>query len=418
MLKIIKREYPRRLFSFILSTIFLFLIEQLLFVSLLSLNLQDYWSLSLIILPILIVLMKKVLGKKDIRTHSIYSVSLTSGILVFFSLKFTHFNLYIIKNIGFSIFISIVLLLIILISSKNKEENENHLSKSNSSKKVFNLFYVNTSKAHEIAMLIDNKIMKAVENEQISENFLKYNNSLNFKGNKQLGLETGIYKEENSKVRVYENFDVKMTKSIMLRKIYDSIKNDKNTEKFSSGDLVLFENIELTQNNADDTAMILNVLQDSQIKNNSTEDIELNLNKMLNRILDDFSIDYTFSYNNEGKENYLIQLPFNDDSNFENGYRHNDLQLGQISLIGIYRGEIDFSKKDSTSSKFLQMISDSYNNSPSETQQKLLKSSSEQTESNQTPFNLRYTKLDDKLHLVDVIAIIQDLKLESSGENI
>lgn len=417
MFKTIKRIIAGEKINFILFTIFLFLIEHLIFGSLLSFNLHDYWALSLIILPTLIIFMKKVFGEEKLSSHFIYFTSLASGILMILSLQFPHFNSYIMSNLNVTIFISIVLLLIILVSSKNNEENPRYTPKGVSPKKVFNLFYINTPKAHEIAMLIDNKIMKALENEQISENLLKHNNLLNFKGFEQLGLEAGFTKEENSKVRVYENFDVKMTKSIMLRKIYDSIQNDKNTENFNTGDLVLFENIELTQRNADDTAMILNALQDSQIKNNSTEDVELNLNKMVNRILDDFSIDYSFSYGEQEEKNYLIQLPFNNDFNFENGYRPNDLQLGKLSLIGIYRGEIDFSKKDSTSSKFLQMISDSYNNSSSKTQQKLLKPSSEQPKSLQNPFRLGYTKLDDTLHLVDVIAIIQDLKIESGDEN-
>ena len=41
---------------------------------------------------------------------------------------------------------------------------------------------------------------------------------------------------------------------------------------------------------------------------------------------------------------YIIQFPYKYTDNFENGYQHNDLQLGKLSLIGIYRGEIDFSK--------------------------------------------------------------------------
>lgn len=38
--------------------------------------------------------------------------------------------------------------------------------------------------------------------------------------NDKFHVETGYSKGNSSKKRVYENFDVKMTKSIMLREIY------------------------------------------------------------------------------------------------------------------------------------------------------------------------------------------------------
>lgn len=51
-------------------------------------------------------------------------------------------------------------------------------------------------------------------------------------------------------------------------------------------------------------------------------------------MLDDFTIDYTFKYKwkNESEEQYIIQLPYKSSDNFENGYQHNDLQLGRLSL--------------------------------------------------------------------------------------
>ena len=79
-------------------------------------------------------------------------------------------------------------------------------------------------------------------------------------------------------------------------------------------------------------------------------------------MLDDFTIDYTFKYKwkNENDEQYIIQLPYKSSDNFENGYQHNDLQLGKLSLIGIYRGKVNFSERDSISSKFLDLMKDSF----------------------------------------------------------
>ncbi|MGL5259567.1 MAG: hypothetical protein ACRC7V_05605 [Lachnospiraceae bacterium] len=58
----------------------------------------------------------------------------------------------------------------------------------------------------------------------------------------------GYSLEESAKKCVYEIFDVKNTKSIMLRKIYNSVHNN-NQKKLKEGQLVLFKNIELKQRN-------------------------------------------------------------------------------------------------------------------------------------------------------------------------
>lgn len=221
---------------------------------------------------------------------------------------------------------------------------------------------------------------------------------------------------------MYENFDVKTTKSIMLRKIYETaLYNTK--EKLVEGDLVLFENIELQQRNVDDTVMILNILQDSKIKNQGNEDLEINLNKMMEKMLDDFTIDYTFKYKwkNEDEKSYIIQLPYKSSDNFENGYQHNDLQLGKLSLIGIYRGKIDFSKRESISSKFLEMMEASIlsDNSTDKTDriEEIMKLSYNENMENSSSVDFRHHKLDKIISLIDVIAIIQEINIHSKREN-
>lgn len=283
------------------------------------------------------------------------------------------------------------------IQIKNNEKKED----------LFNLFYINTSKIHEIAMLIDNKIMKTIEKQHNLEDITKSDFSLNFN---KLGLNNS--KENINKKNVFENFDVKTTKSILLRKIYTSIKNNSFNEK-KLGDILLFKNIGLNQKNTDDTVMILNVLKDMDMKNISNDDnIELNFSKMINEMLDDFTIDYTFKDNGE---NYLIRIPYKTKENFENNYSHNDLQLGKLSIIGIYRGKINFSKISSISSKFLEMLSESYNNKADDNESKdsdNLLSSSKSEKLNDPDFKFTGNKLKGDHHLIDLIAIIQEINIQ------
>ena len=277
---------------------------------------------------------------------------------------------------------------------------------------LFNLFYINTSKVHEIVMLIDNKIMKTVEREQVSEELLKSTASIATKAGLLSG-ETSIQKEDNSKKRVYENFDVKTTKSIMLRKLYEVAKDNNTNGNVSEGKLILFKNVELKRRNIDDTVLILNVLQDSKLKNQGNDSNEINMNKMMEKMLDDFTIDYEFNQNVLTGENNkcLIQLPYKSNENFENGYQHNDLQLGKLSIVGIYRGEIDFSKRETVSSKFINMLYESYKNESTNQEDEIMKISSEKGKQQKFPFDFKPNKLSEKMHLIDVIAIIQELNI-------
>lgn len=373
-----------------------------------KINLQFVWPVaSLLIYVIFLMFIRGINWKPSIRL--VGAVNLCSLLLIMVYTKYP--NLYAIVNNNIELVVYVVVAIIffnIILNRTFLENKEKILRKEKGKKKLFNLFYVNLSKVHEIAMLIDNKIMKTVEREQISEELLKYNSSIGLKDSKQLGFETGYIREENSKKKVYENFDVKTTKSIMLRKLYETIKNNKNKKEFRLGQIVLFENIELQQRNIDDTVMILNVLKDSNIKSDPDEELELNLNKMMERMLDDFTIDYKF----EDKNNeYIIQLPYKDTDSFENGYHHHDLQLGKLSLIGIYRGDIDFSEKDSVSSKFLEVTMKAQENTLKKTKSGMKSSNNIDTE-NENPFKLDYKKLDGQLHLIDTIAIIQELNID------
>lgn len=391
------------------------LIECSIYQALIKIGFKEYWITIPAVLYLIVLLIFSFLRKPIFSSKLLAIVNLGALVMLFFYISMDNINAWIIKNSSLLSFIVVLLFFFnLIISTKAKKVSEDD-NKSESYNNLFNLFYINTSKVHEIVMLIDNKIMKAIEREQISEELLKYNSSLSLSVPNKLTTEIGYVKEDNSKKKVYESFDVKTTKSIMLRKIYETIKsiNQQIRNVLSIGDLVIFENIELRQRNVDDTVFVLNILRDSNIKNSSNDSVEINLNKMMDKMLDDFTIDYIFTYKmNNIEKKYIIQLPFKNSDNFENGYQHNDLQLGKLSLIGIYRGEIDFSQRESTSSKFLELMSKSYKNELQNVSDGIMKSSNAGTKTTDIEFDFNHNKLNDTLHLIDVIAIIQELNID------
>lgn len=397
-------------------TLTLFLAQYALYHLLFHFKMQKIWIALPIVIYVFLSLVKKRIKRLQAISVSLESTIFLSFFLLFMYIRFDLITIWVEKHFDVLAVIIILALFINLAISRFKKVESNTENKKDSSTQLFNLYYLNTSKAHEIAMLIDNKIMKTIEREQISEELLKYNASTTVGQREIVSADVGYSLEDNSKKRVYENFDVKTTKSIMLRKIYETaLKKKGNQQNLQVGDLTIFENIELQQMNIDDTVMILNVLQDSKINNQSNDSMEINLSKMMDKMLDDFTIDYMFTIEKNGKEpkQFIIQIPYKATENFENGYQHNDLQLGKLSLIGIYRGNINFSKRDSISSKFLEMMSDSYNQ---EIQKKEnieeMKLSSSGAMSDSIQFKFNHKKLNEEMHLIDVIAIIQELNFD------
>lgn len=360
------------------------------------------------------------LGNKIFRYNISEQWNITATIITFFVLCIVE-NLNIVNQVyarnRFTILTILtgIFFISVLILKNDAHIKENSVSSKNSTHEdLFNLFYINTSKVHEIAMLIDNKIMKTVEREQISEELLRITSTFSAKTSTLSG-ETSAEKEDNYKKRVYENFDVKTTKSIMLRKLYEVAKNNNKTiQNILPGQLILFKDVELKRRNIDDTVMILNVLRDSKLKNQENDSIEINMNKMMEKMLDDFTIDYQFEQSILGdcdKMKCLIQLPYKSNENFENGYQHNDLQLGKLSIVGIYRGKIDFSKRESVSSRFLDLIFESYKSETDQNDDDIMKESSVTKEQKEFSLDFRPNKLSEEMHLIDVIAIIQELNI-------
>ena len=348
-------------------------------------------------------------------------VNLISIIVSYFCLSIINgFERVFIENypVILSVLVYIIFINVLFLCFFGNKNSVAEISNNYLSKDLFNLFYINTSKAHELAMLLDNKIMKRVEKEQISEELLKTTSLIDSKTNLVSG-EISIQKEDNYKKRVYENFDVKMTKSIMLRELYEVAKLSSN-KNLSSGQLILFRDVELEQRNINDTVMFLNICKDINLKNQGDENFEINVNKMLETMLDDFTIDYQFEHyisDNHQNEEFLIQLPYKSDENFENGYFHNDLQLGKLSIIGIYRGKIDFSKRESISSKFLEFFSEFSTQKKHGTDYDVMMDSEIIENSENYSFNFKINKLSKQMHLIDVVAIIQEVKFNRELEN-
>ena len=75
-----------------------------------------------------------------------------------------------------------------------------------------------------------------------------------------------------------------------------------------------------------------------------TETDEYDFNKLSKAILKDYSYKLKgslFLPNQENEEEFRIKIPFLFENEFENDYNIEDLLIGEVTLIGIYKGRIE-----------------------------------------------------------------------------
>ena len=272
----------------------------------------------------------------------------------------------------------------------------------------------NSAKSYEIATLIDDTVKTTIQKENSS--------TTSHKNFFEIGTRNGLYSgygnsnELTTESKISESFEVKSTKSTIFRKVYEMSKNFQ-AENIEQGDLIKFDSVTLNPVNAQDIPLILQVLQASKLDNPSTEGIELNMSNLLSTFLTDYTIDYSFK---QGNEKFLVRFPYGEVEGFENGYRHSDFQLGKLNLVGIDRGKINFSEVDTMSTKFLEFMSKQIkkNNVTNNVKDIIPKSSSsEKSDESGSEFEIdfNYEKLNGTYHLIDVIAVVQKINVESES---
>ena len=114
------------------------------------------------------------------------------------------------------------------------------------------------------------------------------------------------------------------------------------------GDLVLLKNATLELLNAEEsyavTKMILNgAFKDTKISSNSDDmKIEFDLSAMINSLLKDCVYELGCSV---GNKKYMLTIPMTFENDFENSYNIYDLQVGSVTIVGIYRGKRQYDKR-------------------------------------------------------------------------
>lgn len=279
----------------------------------------------------------------------------------------------------------------------------------------FNIYYLNFSKVYEMAMMINNVILTKIETDKSSsfEEHYGFTSSISAQGTKQFldGIKASISVEaretSTSSSRVVESLDVKTTKSILLRRVIEQCASETSLKNSAEGDLVKVDRVKLELLNEESLRQFL-ILRRDALKGMRVEGMEVN--NLINSMLQDYAyilkgLVYDESMKKSEPE-IIIKIPMEIQSEFENKYSINDLLIGHVSIVGIYKGIVD--EEFITSNTFTYFQEAGARKEKQEaTASKIIKSNmrsvSHDTETKEN---------DDDHHFIDTLAIIQDVAFD------
>ena len=209
-------------------------------------------------------------------------------------------------------------------------------------KSLFNIYYINFAKVYEIKMMLGNEIStsKNVEHGESSSVNAQLDGKLKFNLlAKSGGVEGKIQGESSGSQKVIETFEVKTTKSVILKEILDSAKKMENFKSVHEGELIVIDDVRLNlQNEAE--LRIAKFISNGSLKGFVVPNANgLDMNNVFNSMLKDYAYKLKGRIEN-GNDQLIVKIPFTFENEFESGYNVDDMTIGNVTIVGIYKGQI------------------------------------------------------------------------------
>lgn len=280
---------------------------------------------------------------------------------------------------------------------------------------IFNIFYINFPKVYEIKMMLNNvvSIQKQIEKEATGEG------DIDIKGKLGLNIleffkfgevETNANIKGSGSRKVLETFETKTTKSIILSEVVEKAKLIKKFEKVNEGELVIIDEVKLSLENEDELRVVKFInsgaFKDMMIPGANG----LDMNNLFNSMFKDYAYKIKGKLI-EGEENILIKIPLTFENEFESSYAVDDLFVGKVSLVGLYKGKIKVDELKN-SFEYFQEFGQLQNimQKPKE-EEEIQNSHYEVSNVTNNAFNFKSSGDGKDYHYIDLLAIIQNVKV-------
>lgn len=287
---------------------------------------------------------------------------------------------------------------------------------------IFNIYYINLPKVYEIKMMLDNVILL---NKKLEKN-------KNIEGQTELGAKFDIgnkfFKLLNvegdgkgrisgsSAQKVLETFEVKNTKSVILKEVLENSKLIKSFENVVEGELIRVNNVSLTLENEPELRVVKLFTSDA-FKGMTVPGAKgFDLNNLFNSMFKDYA--YKLKGTILGlEENILIKIPMTFENEFESSYSVDDLFIGKVSLVGLYKGKIKLRELKNSLEFFQEMGNIQNMVNPQSEDDEIQNSQYEDVKynDNYNPF-LSSLQDDKEYHYIDILSIIQTINTPKKND--
>ncbi|WP_228377620.1 hypothetical protein [Chryseobacterium gallinarum] len=283
---------------------------------------------------------------------------------------------------------------------------------------IFNIYYINFPKVYEIKMMLNNMLLagqtvekdKSIEGEAYLKTKLGFNILDIFKlGEAEAG---GNIKGSGSK-KVLETFEIKTTKSVILDEVVKNCNNFNGFDNVSEGQLIKIDDVKLTLENEAELRMVKfmnsGAMKDLVVPGTNG----LDMNNLFNSMFKDYAYKIKGAIKND--ENILIKIPLTFESEFESSYSVDDLFVGKVSIIGLYKGKIKIDDLKNSFQYFQELgqLQNTFQTTATATtdDSEIEESHYTTNEENQT-FNFTSSGDGKEYYYIDLLAIIQNVNIK------
>lgn len=284
---------------------------------------------------------------------------------------------------------------------------------------IFNIYYINFPKVYEIKMMLSNiiSLSKEVTGDKSigGEASMKAKLGLNFIDMFKLGDigADGSVRGTNSN-KVLETFEIKTTKSVILNEVVENCNTISSFDNINEGELVKLDNVNLSLENESELR-IIKIFNSGAFKDMIPGTNGLDMTNLFNSMFKDYA--YKIKGEIGSDENkILIKIPLTFENEFESSYGVDDLFVGKVSVVGLYKGKI---KVDSLKNSFeffkeIGQFQNAFNlNAPNKEDDEIQEShyTSETVTNNSLYF--KSSGDNDDYRYIDLLAIIQNVNISS-----
>ena len=286
---------------------------------------------------------------------------------------------------------------------------------------MFNIYYINQEKASEISMLFDNEIVEKITRIKNTELTIDGDADVNTGATTKIpilgqylpSLDVKGNLTHNRSNRVEDTVKVVSSKSTILKPLYEKAKEVRRLDDSKVGNLVKIKDVFLSVANSKDVlatkALMSGLLSQVPVEGLGNIDLTSLMEVMFKGSA--YVLCGKLPHRFGKDEHMMLKIPMSAENEMESQYSISDIEIGKVTVIGIYRGEFTKSVVESKINRLLAL-----NEAGKENQDQITTDHDDSIDiedgvREEDKKNISNSSGNNKVHYIDVISIIQEINV-------